>query len=169
MKKTSLSVLSIAVSLLLLCSCRRDEPAPDGQDGHLLRMNLNGTLWQAPGEGPNAAAVAIDNRTNILTITGSDGDKLFFMTISGVTGTGTYQIGSPGLTLFTGQGSANRKGYVINLANRRSHGTLTVTEITGSVGTLTFVKGTFSGVAYSPDVAGTDSLVITNGEFASFP
>jgi xanthine/CO dehydrogenase XdhC/CoxF family maturation factor len=166
MKRTVLSISAISVFLLLACSCRREDDTPS-PDEDVLRMNVNGTLWQSPRE---RAAAFIDNRASTLLISGGDDDNNLVMKIASVTGTGTYQIRGSGSE--SGLSFGTRRGgrieiFVIDPARRRSRGTLTITEITGSNSAQTYVKGTFSGVAYN--VTGTDSLVITNGEFASFP
>lgn len=154
MKKATLIYLLLSI-LLLSCNSGNEQ-------GEYLRCNLNGQPFE---DFDNAAAYI--SATNYANFAGNENNIIIYANVPNVTGIGTYPIS---IGPNAGEGelgiSMNGNNYKISQAFPPSHGTITITALSNAQSTLPEIRGTFSGVAYN--VSGSDSVIITNGEFSGW-
>lgn len=140
----------IPAALIMGCS--------EAAQNEYVRCKINGVQYEdldigAYISGSDNAAFSGGFVTDSVTLVAS---------IPNVTTTGTYNVYGPSggeiTILFYGT------TYAIKSIYPQSHGTVTISEI-GNQSPLPRIRGSFEGVAYN---MGTDSLVITEGEFSGW-
>jgi hypothetical protein len=134
-------------------------PLPDNA-GSKVTATIGGTAWTASA----AAGSYVTTTTGIFVVTGSNDTRGIGISMSGVTGPGTFTLG-------TAPGGATRTLTVSSVSNPTANswsssgtgggGTVTVTSITA-----TRLKGTFSGtLGPAPGTTTTGTVTVTNGVF----
>lgn len=157
-------LFALAISLFFL-SCNKDNDDNNNNNNNnsgteYVKLKFNGVSWLAVDGGTSY----INTNTNTLAISGDNDTAVMTITLNDITTTGTYDlntVGAPGLSFLLKTGSLS-KNYSISAAKTKSSGTITINDLNPGPNFLTYIQGTFSGVAYYSD---TDSIVISNGEF----
>lgn len=124
-----------------------------------VKCTVDGVQWEDDGTS------YINKSLSTLNVSGSTGTGILAIYVKNVSGLGTYSLTTnDGSTQLTWQDvTGTPTTYSIKNSRPESHGTITVTKVNEGTSALDYVEGTFSGVAYT---SATDSVVITNGQFA---
>ena len=151
----NLIIKSLAFILFIFTGCNNNS----GTEVKFVKLTADGVLWEDDGTS------YINKSLSTLNVSGSTGTGILTVYVKNVSGLGTYSLTTnDGATQLTWQDvTGTPTTYSIKSSRPESHGTITVTKVNAGTSALDYVEGTFSGVAYN---SATDSVVITNGEFA---
>lgn len=172
MKKALLTTLS-AILLVFALGCGGNDDDDDNNNNNnnnnntpqtFVKCKINGVSFQA-----TVTNVYIDKTNSTLSVFGAKGEeKSISIVVENMINTGTFNLTTPNTAagLFYADKTVTPNVlYTIDYLKAGASGTVTITEVTPLNSTRDNVKGTFSGVAYNTN--STDSVVITDGEFAS--
>lgn len=126
--------------------------------GSKVSATIGGAAWNAAGV---AGQLSLANK--LLTVASSNSTRGLGISLSGVTGPGTYALGTSGgaARLITITGVASPSTSTWSSLGAGSSGSVTITSVTA-----TRVKGTFSAVlGPAPGFQTTGTLAVANGVF----
>lgn len=157
MKINTILSLTLSLVVLLFSGCNKSDENPQSDGEKVLKMKINGELWEAT-KNVTASAAFINDSGDGIIISGRTENGAFFQITTGreITGTGTYNVPGTkggGLQFDNGEG----KTYVEKSL------TVTITKI-HEVGNSKYVEGAFVGTAENV-IDETDVITITEGVF----
>lgn len=129
-------------------------PLPDNA-GNVVSATIDGASWNAATVASSLDAVS----NNIFALAASNTERSLTINLNGVTGPGTFSLGSSGAVGITN--NTDPLTHIWSTTGAGGSGTVTITSITD-----TRIQGTFSAtLGPAPGTQTTGTVTITNGTF----